>query len=69
MKPSEKPMKNRQPIVPRVGNFYVVRSGSVEKLSSVRTQKKPTGGQRISAEEAAQRIVQQFGRSLAVLAD
>ena len=54
---------------PHFGCFYIAKAGVVEKVETGPNIGNATSGKRLSAKEAAQRIVQQYGRSLAVLAD
>lgn len=68
-KSSNRAMKNKVTVVSRHGKFYTVRFVSSGKPSVRGPQQTTGGGNRISAEEAAQRIAQRFGKSLAVLAD
>ena len=62
-------MKDQLTVVPRHGYFYKVRVGTGGKPAVRRQQPVQSGERRISAEDAARKIVQRFGRSLAVLAD
>jgi hypothetical protein len=62
-------MKNKQTIVTRQGSYYTVRVITGVKSQPRRPQPDPSNGTSLSAEEAAKRIAQRFGRSLAVLAD
>jgi hypothetical protein len=62
-------MKNKATGVSLNGSFYTVRAISVPKALPRPSQQTSGGGKRLSAEEAAQKIAQRFGKSLAVLAD
>jgi hypothetical protein len=65
----ERVMKDQVTVVPRHGYFYKVHVVTGGKPAVRQRQPVQNGERRISAEDAAQKIVQRFGRSLAVLAD